>query len=247
MTGTFPTHGRIPCRVCWTGSESVYTTADRRFRVVNDPGAWGSARPQILVLGISKGFTQARAFADADFDRVPFKDCRPRLRRSLAAIGIMAADADIDRAMSRDEQRYAWGSLVRCSLSGWDDERQAYGCSTKQVLPAFKHADASRFLRACMQRYLGDLPTSVRIVVLLGSDENYIRVIRAELQRLHGAHYAPVNAMAHQVGRTLYVHTAHPSPLNGYFDRFVDGGLGEAQTAKRQLARSAVARWLSAV
>src|SRR5690348_13165688 len=52
-----PSHGRIACRRCFAGTDEVLTLG--KWRVVNDPGAWGSATPTVLVLGFSKGFTQA--------------------------------------------------------------------------------------------------------------------------------------------------------------------------------------------
>jgi hypothetical protein len=37
-----PDHGPIVCRRCWPeeSKENVFVTADRQFRIVNDPGAW---------------------------------------------------------------------------------------------------------------------------------------------------------------------------------------------------------------
>lgn len=68
-----------------------FTTDDRRFHVVNDPGAWGAADPEILVLGISKGFTQARALESGEFDSVPFRGIRDRLQEALRSFYARAA------------------------------------------------------------------------------------------------------------------------------------------------------------
>ena len=62
----FPAHGPIACRKCFSGSTSDSLTIGR-WQAVNDPGAWGSAAPKILVLGFSKGFTQAGAYRTGKF------------------------------------------------------------------------------------------------------------------------------------------------------------------------------------
>lgn len=249
MTDTLPPHGPIACRACWTDPASrVHTTSDRKFRIVNDPGAWGSTRPEILVLGISKGFTQADAYEKVNFDAVPFKGCRSRLRQSLAAIGVMDSNADIDAAMSRREQRYGWGSLVRCSLSGWNAKKQVYGAGTPEVLPAFEHPEAGRFVDGCMRRFLGRLPDTTRIVVLLGNADAYVESFAERLRRLHPQTYRRLNPVAHSTGvgdtgQALWVHAAHPSPGNGHFTAFINGAAESKQGAKRECAKGAVAQW----
>lgn len=237
-----PSHGPIACRQCWQGRDvnAEYTTSDGRFRVVNDPGAWGCAEPSVLVLGISKGFTQARAFAMGDFDTVPFKDCRDRLKRVLEVVGVMDAGADIDAAMGAGERHFGWGSLVRCSLSGWNARKGAFGAGTPEVLPAFKHPEASRFLQGCMRKYLADLPDTVSLVVLLGNDNRYIEIVAEELIRLHGQAYERINPVAHRVCGRPWVHVAHPSRGNGFFGQFVSGAADTGQGLKRELARAAI-------
>ncbi len=238
----FPLHGPIPCRRCWpTDSKSKeLTTSDKQFRVINDPGAWGASDPEVLVLGISKGFTQAQEFAAGEFDRVPFKNCRPRVRDTLAAIGLMDRALDVNAAMRADEQRFGWGSLVRCSLSGWNNKKQAFGAGTPEVLPAFEHPEAKRFLTGCMDRYLSALPPRTRFVVLLGNDDGYMATFAEELRRLYPS-VEKVNKVAHKTGSVLWVHTAHPSPGNGHFSTFISGSVDQKQGLKRDLAQRAVA------
>jgi len=240
MEDTLPLHGPITCRKCWSGNETEFTTADGKFRVVNDPGAWGSATPEVLVLGISKGFTQANAFSRGDFDAVPFKGFRPRLRQALSLIGLMPPDADIDGALSAREERFGWGSLVRCSLSGWNAKKQAFGAGTPEVLPAFEHPEASRFLGGCMQRFLGALPARTRFVALLGNSDGYIETVGEQLRTMFPHSYRRVNSVAHQTGAVLWVHTGHPSTGNGHFPSFANGDASSKQGQKRELAKAAV-------
>jgi hypothetical protein len=237
-----PAHGPIVCRKCWPTNHvgNEFTTSDQRIRIVNDPGAWGSQDPAILVLGISKGFTQAREFADGEFDSVPFKNCRPRLRDVLAAVGLMNSDADIDNCMTSSEMDFAWGSVVRCSLSGRKTSEREFSAGTPDVLPAFKHNEAAPFLRGCMREYLMNLPDRTRTVVLLGNGDRYVDTIAHELQRMYGSQYSRLNYVAHKTGDRVWVHVAHPSPGNGHFGTFIDGAIDTTQGLKRKLAQDAL-------
>ncbi len=238
----FPKHGPISCRACWPANsfDRVITTSDERFRVVNDPGSWGAENPEVLVLGISKGFTQANEFASGDFDAVPFKNCRGRLGLILSAAGLTDAGASIDRMMSSHEERFAWGSLVRCSLSGRRSKSDDFGAGTPDVLPAFKHPEAREFLRGCMRRFLARLPDRTRTVVLLGNAEQYIATVADELRELYQARYERVNEVAHRTGHVVWVHVAHPSPGNGHFNSFINASNESPQGRKRELAKVAV-------
>lgn len=237
----FPDHGRIQCRECWPEghTRSTFKTADERFQLVNDPGAWGSSNPEVLVLGISKGFTQADAFATDEFDAVAFKDFRGRLKEVLVAVGVMAADANIHATMRASEQRFGWGSVVRCSLSG-RNKKGGYGAGTPEVLPAFKHPEARRFLRGCTRRFLKHLPERTRTVVLLGNDDRYIQIFGAELQGLYGSGCRRLNAVAHVTDKVLWVHVAHPSRGNGHLGTFLGGDALTTQGRKLELARQAL-------
>ena len=55
-----PPHGHIACRRCFTADGPSQMIG--KWQMVNDPTAWGSTTPVILILGFSKGFTQANAF-----------------------------------------------------------------------------------------------------------------------------------------------------------------------------------------
>jgi hypothetical protein len=93
-----------------------------RWQAVNDPGAWGSSAPKILILGFSKGFTQAGAYRTGKFEDVPFKGMRPRLTEMLQSLGLLSNREAIDTKMLASEKDFAFGSLVRCSLARRGDD-----------------------------------------------------------------------------------------------------------------------------
>jgi hypothetical protein len=108
-------HGRIACRRCFSSDDSTQTIG--KWQMVNDPAAWGSANPTILILGFSKGFTQANAFRSGRFEDIPFKDMRTRLTEEMRMLGVIGKSEIIDQKMVATETEIGFGSLVRCSLS----------------------------------------------------------------------------------------------------------------------------------
>lgn len=244
---SLPLHGPIACRECWETCESFakeQVTADGRFRLVNDPGAWGSPDPSVLVLGISKGNTQAKEFEGGEFDQVPFKKCRPRLRDSIAAAGLIEVDDDIDSRMSAAETDFAFGSVVRCSVTGLKDGKWKAG--TPEVIPAFSHSEASSWLDNCFRRHLAKLPDRLRVIALAGNDDRWIKTVRDKVQVLYPESFRFLNDVAYEAGGKLWVHIAHPSPGNGHFSSFVSGAESETQGRKRELAREVVQTVLKA-
>src|SRR5215211_4495813 len=116
-----PAHGPIACRRCFTGPDPVQDVGS--WRMVNDPGAWGSTTPRVPVLGFSKGFTQANAYKNGNFEAVPFARMRPRLTEVLQVVGVLDESDIVDHRMVATETELAFGSLVRCSLSRWNERK----------------------------------------------------------------------------------------------------------------------------
>src|ERR1019366_3624459 len=112
---TLPSHGHITCRRCFTTDGNTQMIG--KWQMVNDPTAWGSTTPEILVLGFSKGFTQANAFRSGRLEDIPFKNMRTRLTEELRLLGVLSATETVDQKIVATETKFAFGSLVRCSLS----------------------------------------------------------------------------------------------------------------------------------
>ena len=114
-----PPHGPIACTKCFAAcNDRIREFGD--WRVINDPGAWGSSDPEVLVLGFSKGSTQAEAYVSHKFDDVAFHHSTGQTRRRLAGVldvlGLVRQDTEIDELFTNAEKDFAFGSLVRCSL-----------------------------------------------------------------------------------------------------------------------------------
>jgi len=233
-------HGRLNCDRCW---KNVLHNQQEvgSFRLVRDPGHWGSANPSTLVLGISKGNTQSNAFANGQFDPVAFSGIRPRLLEVLQTVGLLADDSlsRFNRRFCGEEKEYAFASVVRCSLTGMDRKKGFHTADSPNVVPALKAGSAGyKFAFACVDQHLRSLPPATLRVVLLGTTDAYIKHLRALIGLARGG-LRPINDMAYHAGGVLFVHVSHPSRGNGWFGAFCRG---EATSGvKMRLAREALA------
>ncbi|WP_157763189.1 hypothetical protein [Acetobacter persici] len=167
---------------------------------MNDPGAWGSASPAVIVLGFSKGFTQANAFRGERFEDVPFKKIRHRLDIALRKIGIIASpdtSESFDLRFEGDEKNFAFGSLVRCSLSRLNRKTGKYECTGQIMTQAFREP-AKEIVRTCAERYLRSLPSSVKVAVLLGTSDAYIKSCRSLIRSLNPSTFSDINPVAYR-------------------------------------------------
>lgn len=233
-----PAHGPITCRRCYTNTASVAEAGP--WRAVNDPGAWGSATPEVLVLGFSKGFTQANAFAGGDFDAVPFARMRPRLSEVLQVLGLLAPGERVDDRMRATERTLAFGSLVRCSLSRWNERAKRHECTGTVVPKAFRE-EVAAMVRTCARTFLADLPASVRLVVMLGTTDAYIEGCKSVVRSLNPATFRTINDVSYRTGPVIWTHASHPSPLNGWHEAWVSDPSTTTSGRKRALALEVVA------
>ena len=100
-----PLHGRINCSVCFNGSstwgESI--SEDEGWRLENNPCAWGSATPKVLILGFSKGYNQTTNLASRDFNDIPFSGWRDRLDLALRKVGVLPEFLSVNEKISDSE------------------------------------------------------------------------------------------------------------------------------------------------
>lgn len=232
-------HGPMTCDRCWKGIAASCQEAGP-FKLVRDPGHWGSANPSTLVLGISKGNTQTNAFSSCRFEKVAFKGIRHRLLEVLQTVGLLPGET-LERFESRfrsEEQEFGFASVVRCSLTGMDRKKGVHTADSRNVVPAFKPTSRGySFTSTCVGQHIGRLPPDTRTVILLGNTDSYIKHLRNLIGRtLSGVR--PVNAVSYRSDFVTFVHVSHPSKGNGYFGAF---NRGEGKSgAKMRSARAAL-------
>ena len=235
-------HGPLDCKRCWNTDSDIQELGD--FKLVRDPGHWGASNPVILVLGISKGNTQSRAYATGPFEQVAFKDIRHRILQIFQSVGLLLDETPFhfQRRFTSGERDFAFASVVRCSLTGMDRKKRIHTADSPNVLPAFHpKSDGYLFVANCVDQHLAALSPRTKLVLLLGNTSAYISALRQVIAVKLGS-VTPINEVGYWASDIKFVHLAHPSKGNGHFGAFVrgEGTPGE----KRDLARAALAAYM---
>jgi len=87
-----PNHGRVDCTLCHAGQPIVFDRTRRTegdWRITANPFAWGNSNAEVVVLGFSKGPTQAGALASTPHDQIAYKGSRLRVGKILAHVGLI--------------------------------------------------------------------------------------------------------------------------------------------------------------
>lgn len=237
-----PSHGKIECRICFSAADASVRKPNTDWKMVNDPGAWGGgAKPDYLVLGFSKGATQAGIYESGRFEDIAFAGMRPRLTEALRAMGAMSDHETSDAKISDLNSNIAFGSLIRCSVSRIDKTASAkagqdvYACTGPLITKSFK--EIPEVISNCTKRFLSDLPRSIKTVFLLGNTDSYVTNCQSVLRSLFQNAFRQINPIAVVADGRVWVHIAHPSGLNGHFKTWLNDSDGPG--LKRLQARAA--------
>jgi hypothetical protein len=239
LTGGIMTfdHGWQPCRACHIPEQGVRVEGEWHLRA--NPGYWGSSSPQVLVLGFSKGANQIAAAESGSFDGVAFARMRDRLQQVLETLEIDLDGQTIDQALSAQGRVLGAASLIRCGLSVLKDGKLV---TSGTIMPKAARNHFTRDVMAtCVSRHQRRLPASVTTVVLLGTTDAYIKEVKA-LLRSQFSDYQDVNDVAFTAQGCTWVFAAHPSPANGKFKNWLNGGRSSASGRKRLLALQALGK-----
>jgi len=241
----FPLHGRLSCSNCFK-SQTAYVQDLGKWRMRKDPGAWGSSTPKYVVMGFSKGATQADIYATGNFNDVAFggEITRRNLTNILKTIGLLQSTEQIDQKIKATERDFHFGSLVRCSLSRYDDKESAkrgvpvYASSGPLVTKSF--VEIPEIVDRCAKTFLATIPESVKVMIVLGVTDAYVRSFRKKMQALHPEGFRVINKMAYQNNNVLWVHVTHPSRGNGTLNAWLTRGDDDTSGSKRLLAIDAL-------
>lgn len=236
-----PKHGKVPCNRCFHGQSNT-AIPHPYWRMTNDPGAWGSNSPRYLVLGFSKGSTQADVYARGRFEDVAFAGMRPRLTQALKAMGVLQDHETIDARIANPNSDIAFGSLIRCSVSRLDEKasqkqgQPVYGCTGPLITKSF--TEIPEVIQRCVQQHLMGLPATVKAVFFLGNTDKYVLQCQDLIQQLFPGDFRRINPMGVFADGRVWVHLAHPSGLNGHFNAWMINDTGPGK--KRKQAQEAL-------
>lgn len=231
---SLPLHGKLNCHRCFKSCDTTLSKPHPLWLLKNDPGAWGGADPDILVLGFSKGSTQADIYECGKFEDVAFGgQARNRLDTVLKQLALIKPDEHVSHEISNPNSRFAFGSMIRCSLTR-EGKSGKHASSGDLIVKSFK--EVPHILDNCTNQYLSNLSERTSLVILLGISNGYISGCFEVLSRLY-PEMTRLNSVSYGDAKRTFVHVTHPSPGNGHFTHWCKGNskFDDALSAIKQL------------
>lgn len=219
-----PAHGRVNCTRCFSCSQATEFDRTRReapdakWRITSNPLAWGNVEPEIVLLGFSKGPTQAGALASAPHDEIAYKGSRTAVGKILAHVGAVSEPTNgdykgmVDRLISDRNGRFHFGSLVRCTVERFDQKDRVWKGSGGGMLDKFMGTQfGNEVALNCASEFLGALPQKTRLVIMfgLGTKLNYVRAARRLVEAVRPGKWRTANEVAYSDGSVTFVHVEH--------------------------------------
>lgn len=247
-TGLLPKHGRLDCSKCFDNSSPILwgqsETSNGEWAIANNPMAWGSQTPKYLVLGFSKGGNQNKSILTRPHDDVAFAGGRRNLAIILETLGIKDPTVPIDHFIADKDGDFAFGSFIRCSVKKYAGGK--WLMSGKDIMKScLKDRRMGAVIDNCAATYLSNLPESVKLVIMLGNDKDYIEGCYAAIRKVRPG-LNRLNAVAYGDEQVKFIHTVHFKAQGNLVPNWAHGAPGHAssddrdQPLKRSLAQSVV-------
>ncbi len=240
-----PAHGRVNCTRCFDQTHAVSFDGTRReapdgkWRTTWNPLSWGNVEAEIVVLGFSKGPTQAGALASSPHDEIAYKSSRTAVGKILEHVGVISNVSDgnyrrvVDRLIADRQGRFHFGSLVRCTVERFDEKRRAWVGSGGGMLDKFVATEfGNEVTHNCATQFLCDLPAKTKLVIMfgLGTKLNYVRETRKLMEAARPGPWRTINEVAYTDTRTAFVHVEHFASQGALIPNWL--GVNEHKRAK---------------
>jgi hypothetical protein len=216
-----PNHGRIDCTNCFNEEPVLFDQtqkSDGSWRITANPLAWGNTAAEIVVLGFSKGPTQAGALASTPHDQIAYKGSRLNVGKILAHIGLMEKTEDsvlkhtVDDAIANRNGRFHFGSFIKCTVERRDPETGKWKGSGGGMLDKFVATPFGQSIaQTCATKFLGTLPESTKLVVMfgLGTKQNYVHEAFKLFEAARPGRWHWVNEVSYSDSIITVVHVEH--------------------------------------
>lgn len=250
-----PTHGRVNCTRCFTSCGQVEFDTTKRtekdWRITANPLSWGNEAPEVIVLGFSKGPTQAGALATTPHDKIAYKGGRGNMGKILKHVGLLQQHAgeDLGQAVSRliedRHGRFHFGSLIRCTVEQY--KKGVWTGSGGGMLDKFVATPfGQEVAKNCTTRFLQNLPDRTKLIVMfgMGRNLNYIRESFALYEKARGSAWTWINDVAYTDGKVTVVHVEHFASQGALIPQWL-GERAHERARYGEMAAGAVVRALS--
>lgn len=246
-----PPHGRIACSLChrepFVFGETRTQVGD--WRIAANPLAWGNQRPKILVLGFSKGPSQAGELERLPHNEIPYRKGRMQVGKILAHIGLLPKTSPaelrkmVEQALADESGRFGWGSLIRCTVERFDTRKETWVGSGGMIDQFMATPFGQQISTTCATRFLKDLPSETKLIVMfgLGAGGSYIATARRAIQRARAGAWTTVNEVAYSDGKITVVHVEHFASQGANIPNWL-GKNDHPRARLGRLAREAVER-----
>jgi hypothetical protein len=246
-----PAHGRVACTQCFPSEVPVFDQTKRScqsWRITWNPLAWGSTTPEIVVLGFSKGPSQAGALSRAPHDEIAYKGSRKNVGKILAHIGLLPSlppqelARAVDRLIADQSGRFHFGSLIRCTVERFDEPSQTWKGSGGGMLDKFVATSFGReVVTRCARTFLAALPQRTKLVVMfgLGTKLGYVEEAFRVFREVRLGNWRRLNDVAYTDGRITVVHVEHFASQGSLIPDWI-GATGKPRARFGLLARDAV-------
>jgi len=216
-----PIHGRVDCTVCFKTKPVIFdqtkeTNGD--WRITANPLAWGNPNAEIVVLGFSKGQTQAGALANTPHDEIAYKKGRVSVGKILAHVGLIPKGDNeflkttVDKIIADKTGRFHFGSLIRCAVEQKDDKGNWKGSGGGMLDKFVATKFGQEIAQKCSSNFLGNLPPQTKLVVMfgMGTKQNYVEETFKLFQKARPTKtWKRINDVAYQDGEITVVHVEH--------------------------------------
>jgi hypothetical protein len=251
-----PVPGRIACTLCHKRSvifdETRTTSNPGDWRITANPLAWGNPKPEVLVLGFSKGPSQAGELRRLPHNEIPYRKGRKQVGRILGHVGLLPAGTPdeqkrmVERAIADPRGRFAWGSLIRCTVERYA-ARQGQWVGSGGMIDQFMASSFGREIaNNCATRFLRDLPIETRLIVMfgLGAHGRYVSTARRAIEAARPGSWRTLNEVAYADSKVTVVHVEHFASQGALIPNWLGQG-GHPRGRLGILAREAVQSALS--
>lgn len=188
------------------------------WRITANPLAWGNPQAEIIVLGFSKGPTQAGALEQSPHNDIAFKGSRLNVGKILAYIGLLKQQDDaalrlaVDREIASITGRFHFGSLIRCTVERYDEKTSCWKGSGGGMLDKFVSTGFGKNVaQNCTSRFLGELPTQTKLLIMfgMGTKLNYVREANKLFNHARPGNWVWINNVSYTDGIITVVHVEH--------------------------------------
>ena len=216
-----PEHGRIRCTACFESSNVEFDRTKQtegNWRITANPLAWGNSEAEIVVLGFSKGPTQAGALEHTPHDEIAYKGSRLNVGKILAHVGLLERKSDeqlkrnVDFAIANKAGRFHFSSLIKCTVEQYDKKDEEWKGSGGGMLDKFVATElGKRVSQQCSANFLGQLPPKTKLVIMfgMGAKQNYVREANKLFKKARQGNWHWLNDISYADDHITVVHVEH--------------------------------------